>query len=472
VPDATARAWAAQTGIGSSQFDALIEIANTGPGVGPLYEAWRRRELTDAQFRTGLKRMALEDQWVPALMALRDHLLTPDVVANAVQQGFLPGGGVLAGDVTGALPLTIPAEQVAIDPVLEAAGSGVNEPHLRVLAQLAGNPPGPMELLQLWNRGVITEQSVEHGIREGRTKTKWTSAIKELRHFILSPAEAAGLRLRGWITPQQSYDLGALHGASPETMDRLFLNRGRPATTHQVFIGLRRGGSYDGPTAAIDPAFVRAVEQSDIRPEWTNLLWAQRYSYPSAFVLRGLTQAGDLTAGQTEQILLYEGWEPTLAADVSAKWAEQQGSGSRELTKAELSDEYEGGYITLAELQAGLTALGYSGTALDREVHLADARRVKRWREKAVDAIGKAYIGHDLTDAEAIADLAEAGVTGDAATLLMRYLQLARRVATKELTPAQIKRAYKKSLITQADARQRLIDEGYDPVDADVFLAS
>src|SRR5207237_2581886 len=101
--------------------------------------------------------------------------------------------------------------------------------------------------------------------------------------------------------------------------DLLFKITGRPLSFHQVFIGERRGGVYDGSIDAIDPAFLKALRESNIRPEWYNLAWAQRHSYPSPFVLRGLTEAGDLTQAEAHEILLFIGWPVELAAKVSTR---------------------------------------------------------------------------------------------------------------------------------------------------------
>ena len=53
---------------------------------------------------------------------------------------------------------------------------------------------------------------------------------------------------------------------------------------------------------------------------------------------------------------------------MSARWAGGAGSAGKEATKAELMAEFEGGYISENELRDHLTALGYSGPALDLEV--------------------------------------------------------------------------------------------------------
>jgi hypothetical protein len=321
-------------------------------------------------------------------------------------------------------------------------------------------------------RGIIDEATFAQIVREGHTKTKYTDDLLALKEQVLTATDYAGLRLRGWITPAESYTGGALTGYSQEQMDQLWLNRGRPATTHQAFIGLARGGEYDGATDGVPEAFKLAVLQSDIRPEWTNLLWHSRYSYPSAFVLRGLTQSGDLTQAQTEQVLLYEGWEPGFAKTVSSKWAESAGAGAKDATAANLRAEYEGLFITRDELVAALVKLGYDQTEALMLAHLGDAARVKKYRDAVVTAVYKAFLAHDVQDADARATLTADGISSDAIDDLLRVWKLELMAARRNLTPAQIGAAYRRGTLTQADAVAELVARGYSEADADALLGA
>ncbi len=103
-------------------------------------------------------------------------------------------------------------------------------------------------------------------------------------------------------------------------------------------------------------------------------------------------------------------------------------------------------------------------------MHLADARRVKRWRERAITAIGNAYVDHELDDGEALAQLAQVGVTGDAPQRLLAIWQLERLTPRRDLTQAAVRRAYRKGTFTRAEAVTRLTDLGYTSADAEVIL--
>jgi hypothetical protein len=461
---------AEQAGIDSDRFAAMLGELLNAPGLGELLRMLRRGTIGAGDFAHGLRKAKLETRWDSAVEELQDERLDPAVIATAIQRGLLANAGILPVGPPTAVGRVEPMPVVAIDAIAEAAASGVNRERLEVLARIVGLPPGPGELLQLLNRGAIETADFYRGVAEGNTRNEWADVLLELRRRLLTPTEYVQARLRGWIDDGAMHAGASLSGMETADTDLLMKLSGRPLSFHQVFIGLRRGGTYDGPTAGIDPAFLKSLEESSVRPEWYSLAWAQRYSYPSAFVLRQLTTAGDLTAAQTEQILLYQGWEPTLAKTIAGRWGGSATGIGKAETKTELDDEYEGGYITEAEYRRALTALGYTGQPQDLLVHLGDARRVKKWREKIVDAIAAAHLSFKINDAQASAELAEIQITGEAATLLIVLWNKQRRDTIANLTPAQIKKSIGTDNITRADALLELEHREYTPEDAATFL--
>ena len=397
---------AAQHGIDGTRFDALLGEALNAPDISTLFELWRRGKIGDGDFAHGLRKAKLEPRWDGALEAIKETLLSPSDLAMARQQGFVDDATQLA----------------------QSQLQGVPADNATILYELAGLPPGAAEAQSLLNRGLIDDAMFAQIIREGHTKTKYTDLLQRAAVYVLNPLNYVQGRLRGWLTDPEMYAGTALTGVTKADTDLLFKIHGRPLSWHQVWIGLQRGGTYDGPVDAIDPAFLHALRQSDIRPEWYNLAWHSRYTYPSAFVLRALTQAGTITQAEAHQVLLYEGWEPTFAQTVSAAWAGGTPGGSKEATKAELLDEFEAGYISESELRDHLTALGYLGPEQDFEVALGDARRIKAWRGKAETAINKAFLKGTVDAATAAADLAELGLDQDYIGRVMTIWQLEARL--------------------------------------------
>lgn len=482
---AEAEGEAARNGVNANRLAALVYLAQTAPGVAEALTLYRRQLIGETELDHAFAKAEIEPTYWPALRATATALLSPAEVANAIQQGHLPNPGILP-DVSPAVepaagvaePLTpdgqppshVPLTEIDLDPLEQAAGAGVTADQLRVLANLSGLPPGPELLLHAWNRGLIDEESVDAGIREGHMKTKWTGAFKRMRWAVLSAQDAASARLRTWITAEESYRIGALTGHTKEQMDLLFLNRGRPASPTQMWRAWARGviGPRGVPTDYDDHA--KAIAISDIRPEYAEMLWGIRFNYPSLFQLNRLATGGIIdveTAADWAHKSLYA---PEVIDALRAYWGGSSTAAGKEATRTELADEFEGGYITEAEYRDALAKLGYAGAALDLEVHLSDARRLKRWREKVVDAIGAAYTTWAVDAATATSELAQVGVTGEAASKLTALWDIDRTVTVRDLTQTQVKKAYGAGIMDRATALARLEHEHLTAADAATYL--
>lgn len=444
--DVEQNAWgvdqAAQSGISEASFAAILGETLNAPGTGPLFEMWRRGLIDAAQFEHGLRKAKYEAQWDAPLQGLHDVLLSPQELAAMQQQQF-----------------------VTIDRAnSEAALQGMTAERQQLLFEINGLPPGVAEALTMLRRGIIDATVFAQIVAEGHTKTKYTADLLALETQVLGHNDYVTARVRGWIDDAAMYAGGALTGYSQPDMDLLFKNHGRPLSWHQIFIGLRRGGVYDGPTTGIDPAFLKGLQESDIRPEWYSLAWAQRFSYPAAFVLRTLTQAGDLTQAETEQILLYEGWEPTLATTVSTKWAGTTGTtaAQKKQTLSHLTDEYLSGALTRAALVTALTALGYTAEQADAEITLAEFNASKAERTRNTKLIEKQYVAVKLSDAQAQADLASLGWPANVVADKLAAWTIERNIQATTLTVAQVAAALKKGVLLASQARPLLADLGED----------
>jgi hypothetical protein len=457
-------------GIGVARFNALVALESEAPGTAETLELWRRDKITIDQARKALHKAGLMEEYVEPVLELFNERLNPEVIATAVQRGILPNAGLLpVGPPTehGRVP---PMPMADLDTLAEGKSQGYDFERLAVLARIVGLPASPDLAARMVFRDIIERIDFDRAIAEGNTRNEWAPFLFEAFREIPTVNQFVEGRLRAWLDDAELLEGAARHGMSKADVELLLKVQGRPINFHQVFVGERRGGTFDGPTTGIDPAFLKSLQESNIRPEWYNLAWAQRYTYPSAFVLRALTTSGELTAAETERILLNIGWEPELAHKVPLRWAGGSSSSTWNDTRAELADEFEGGFISEAEYRAALEAHGLAGDALEHAVHLSAARRVKRYREKVIDAIAAAFVAFKIDVTTATGELAEVGVTGESATLLIDLWAKQRRDAVRLLTPAQLKKAYTKNMLNRADVLDELDDRGYSPRDAVILL--
>lgn len=395
---------AQNVGINLDRFNALVDVFDTAPDLSLLFTAWRRGIIDAGEFRAGAKKHGIEDEWIDVLAQLRQVPLSAAESAAAWQQGYMPEG----------------------DSADEAALSGVNATRSQIQRELAGLPPGPETALAMLRRGIIDAGEFEQMIREGNTKTKYTDEYLELRAKILGGPEWAGLWLRGWATEAEAKAGGALDGYDAAAMDNLYLNRGRPATTRQVHIGWQRGGRLPG-TSNEREAFERSVRQSNIRTEYVDLLWAQRFTYPSAFVIRALASDGTFDRDTTERILIESGWNPDYATLAADKWA-------------------------------GAPSAGPGTKWADRQ------------RSRLFSALHSDYVdggGDEGVLRDGLATIAVAGAEQNAVVSMMEW---ERQNTRRDLTQAQILKLFKKAIWTREQAQLALDDLGMDVGDASDLL--
>jgi hypothetical protein len=359
VDPAAAAKWATQTGFGKDQFDALVSIANVGPALGLAYQAWRRGELTDDQFTTALNRTGLETQWYAALRALKEQPLEPASVATAVHRNIMRDPTLIVKEPPTTDGKVRQVPESPLSPTTEAGWSGIDHERLRVLVGITGLPPGLIEMLHLLNMGQVTEDDVKRAVAQSNLRNEYMDVVLALRRRLLTPHEYQEAALRGILTNAQADAGAALSGMETQDAHLLFQILGRPLAVHAITTGLARGGKFGGTYDDVPEPYRDAIRRSNIRPEYAKLAYADRYTYPSAFVLRSLAQAGELGgAAEVEKILLDIAWPPELAAKVAPLWV---GTGTG--TKAAKPDPW------VAKADSHLwTAVqkGYVGGAVDQ----------------------------------------------------------------------------------------------------------
>lgn len=455
-----AHTWARSQGFGDTQFSAMVDAANVGPGSGYAFELWRRGEIDQAGFERALLRLGIEQEWIDDLVKIHDVLLSSAELANLQQQGFIDEARANS----------------------EGALQGVTNERQQLRFEAAGLPPGVAEGLEMLRRSIVDDTVFSEIVREGHTKTKYTPQLIQLRFRVLSHLQYVEARVRGWIDNAAMYTGGALTGYTQTDLDLLHKTHGRPLSWHQVWIGLQRGGkrldaTADNPAAGlgIDPDFFAALQQSDIQQQWYDLAWAQRYSYPAPFVLRTLAQAGEIDAATLTETLKFIGWEPTFITKVVTAWTGGTGTTAtqKKQTLAHLTDEYLSGALTRAALATVLTtSLGYSADQAEREITLAEFNAAKTVRTKNTKLAEKQYVAVKTSEAQARQQLAQLGWPQNVIDNYIAAWNIERDIQVTTLTVAQIAAALKAGSLLASVARPLLADLGEDPAAIETIIAT
>lgn len=392
---------ASLTGVDEDRFRRLVDETLNGPGVGELLRILRRRPDRYSTFQHGLRKAKLENIWDGYIADLANEKLSPQQIALGIVRSVIADPGLLVKTLDTSdsnVPKYKPAD---VDALTEAAAAGIDRERLRAMVGEIGLPMSAQQAASAYFRGIITLGAFNQAILEGDTRPEWADKILEQSRVILTPHAYAELHLRGWISEQEMRNGAAKTGMTEEDADRTFLNLGRPLVTHQITTGLARGGTYGGGYESIPEPYQTAIRQSAIRPEWADLDYANRYTYPSAFVIRSLVQSGDWSAATGLDVLKKIGWDPELAATTITAWTAGGGGASKESTVTDLVTLYEAGKATRAATISALEDLGYAPADAGAKLDVFDARRVTGEETRVVTAAHKAFIDGSLTDSEA-----------------------------------------------------------------------
>lgn len=434
VDPGQAASWAAETGFGSDQFNALIDIANVGPGTAYAFELWRRGVIDEAGFRRAIKRLGLEQEWIDDLVAVKQTILTPEQLAVMIQRTVVANPGILPNQPSTSGSNVPPMPQVNIDPVVEAAGMGISEERLAAMARIIGLPASPDLAARMHFRGIITEGAYNQAILEGNTRGEWAPFLLDGFRQIPTAEQFVEAHLRGWISAPEMYAGTALHGMSQPDTDLEFQVHRRPLTPHQIKQAIARGASFNPAAGEIQNPYSAAAHQSSLGPEWYELYAALAPSYPSLFITNRLVTGGTITA-------------PT-----GADWLRKAGNADEVVTAMEQS-------------WAG-------GTTAAADPHVSKARTTAWSKAQA------SYIAEESTAADVQPIFQLLGVPAAAQTEVIGLWDAIRALTRKQLTPAQVKKAWAEGAInpatgqpwTQQEAIDALLARGYDQADATTLL--
>jgi hypothetical protein len=429
-----AAAQAERSGYDANKFRGMVELEKAGPPVAEALTLRRRDRITAAQFEHALSKAQVEPQYWPALKELVDERLDPPVIALAIVRGiindpgFLPVGPPTTEGKVKAFPVS------TVDALNEAASSGYNRERLFVETAIAGRPMSPESAASAVFRSIIEKVDYQRAIAEGDLRNEWAEAIFDTARQILTANNYAELQLRGFLTLDERRLQTDKHGMSHADSDLLYDLLGRSIPVHQITTGLARGGVFEAPSTGIPKSYLQSLQRGNLRPEYYDLAYANRYTMPSAFVIRALLTGGAITAAQGETLFLESGWKPSLAKQVAEFYGKPTTGGA-------------GSYVTKADTQLWNTT---HRTFVARESGVTQAR----------------------------ANFAILGIARAEQDEIITRWQAERDLTRKQLTPAQIKKAYAKVVKNEAtgqpwtldDAISALVNQGYSVEGATQYL--
>jgi hypothetical protein len=423
---------------------------------------------------------------VPSLGSIGNNTLLQIVVYNLV--------GQLIGAVVGPYAQAISNEVMSANPLIplspadlalavvrnelseeaaatEAAMSGYNAGRFHTLTRLTGDAPGPGDLAVALRRGLIDGATYDRGIRQGRLRDEWADLVRELAVQQPPPQAMLQAYLEGQVDEAEARAKYAALGGDPAYFDVLFHTQGQAPTPLEAAEMARRGiigWEETGPEAT---SFRQAFLEGPWRNKWEAPYRALTEVLPPPRTITAMYREGALTHDQAAAILAKQGVTPDLQDAYLFAGSQQKTQGQRDLALGTITQLYQDRLVKLDDATAMIEALGYDATEAGFILALEDTKLAARFLSLAVGRIHALYVGHKLARAATISVLGQLGVDPNGVSDLVGIWDWERAANVKSLTAAEIAGAMHYKIITQAEAQADLVELGYTPHDAWLYLS-
>lgn len=373
---------------------------------------------------------------------------------------FDPTKAISAADIAAARIKGFMDDANAYD---EAKLNGYNESRIDMLTAIAGNPPGPETLLTMKRRGIITDDDVALGMREGYTRNDWIPYLQALEPVLMSPPEAVAAAVQGHLDYGDAQRLAGLSGVGAGTFDTMFQVAGNPPGPMQILTMWNRG-IIDEPTA------VQALKESRLKDKYIPMvLQLARRRLP----LRSVTQllnAGAISDQDAIDNLRALGYSDADAQRIIAAHRAPAKEVVRHLTVAQIKQLLDAGAINQAEAAADLQTLGYSPADAQAVVSLMVVPPDRKIRQAAITKVRSSYDARKITRAQASNELDRLQIAPDQRDQLLAVWDVELDANLTRLTVAELCTAGRIGAISVDETRTRLLGRGYTAADTETML--
>jgi hypothetical protein len=411
------------------------------PGPGQLLDLLNRGQINDQDYALAMQRQGYQTQQQGWIKFLARTLLSPADLALSTLRGFMDQ----------------PTAQAY------AATLGVDAADFQTLIDNTGEPPGLMQLLEAYRRGIIDRPTLEHGIRESRVRDEWIPTVEALRYSPMAVADAVMAVVQNHLDHDTAQSYAAENGLDPTQFDVLVANHGRPPSGQQMMQLYFRG--------LVTRDDVRqAIRESDVKDKYIDAeMQLGRRLIPERQITT-MMQHGVMTRDQGIAYLMMQGYNQQDAEWLIALGQQEHHLALKQLTVSEIQTLYEEKTLTRDQAMDHLASLGYDPHTSGYMLDLADIKHAAQLARMSTAAIRASYLKHDIGRAEAIDRLMQAGTPEFMAKATVDEWEIAHAIASKDLTESQTVKAASDGVIAVEEAAARLLALGYTRTDATILL--
>lgn len=432
---------AARGGLDEERLNVLVNLNKSIPTPPELQAMFNRGKLTYGEIHDALMRQGFEGHWRNRLIDLAHaDIGLPDISAMWNRSVVNTDEAIKLG-----------------------ARIGYDETQVRRALELGGEPLSPMQLGEAFRRGFIDSKRFQRGIIQGPTRSEWFDVLEKLQFARMSTIDAASAVTQGHLSDAEGRRIASDNGLEPDDFSTLIEIAGRPPGVEFAQEALNRG--FIG-----EPEFRTMFLESAIKNRYLPLLLKMRTRLMPQETARLAYREGVYSREKTLETLQQHGFTAEDAATLVSLEDSRRDETTKELTRAQIVDLYDEQVISRETAVSFLIDLGYNEANVELMMALAEIKRMQRFVNAAITRVRSAYLGGRIDDVEASSQLDRLGVPPDQRDNLLALWDIDRTTITKTLTPAQIRQALKRDMISTEDALVRLKAQGYDDTDAVLFL--
>jgi hypothetical protein len=346
-----------------------------------------------------------------------------------------------------------------------ASLSGVGPEVFSALMSITGEPPGPIDLINLWRWERISDARLTEGLKYSRLNDDWLPEMQMLAQGFMSPSDAIELLVKGVVDENDALTYYIMAGGEPNQFNILYQAAGDAVGNEQA-IGLYNQGLIT--QAQLEQVFGR----SRMNPIFYPIAEQLKHKFLQPFQISSMLKAGTASPEQAAVWLANLGYgadqiQALVGGSPTTTLAKAKGE-----TEAMIIQEYSEGIITADAAHNALVNMGYTLEAAGSLTDLEDAKSAKAERDTAVGGIKSAMINGKITSAAAETKLQALGVPASTINGYISAWTVDASTKVKTLTVAEIAKAADKGLISSADAISRYVSMGYSDADANILAGN
>lgn len=455
------------------------------PDVGTIVQAYAANQVTQAEAMHGLAALGIQTGWAERMLELgrtwpdpatsaelfRRNLISHDQFVTYLQMNGVPSGlvdefiALWENPVSPAdLALAVLRGNMTLDQAVALAHeSGVTEDTLNILIENTGEPPGTEQLLEAYRRGFIDEDTLKKGILQSRVRDEWIPTLEQLRYSPISVADAVNAVVQDQLSMADGEKYAEYNGLEPGGFQILYDTAGEPLSRTEMEELYNRG-------LVDENAVIQGLRESRLKNKYNDLAFALHQKILPIYTMQHALRYGGISESAAIAQAMANGYSKDDAQVIVNSGSAERLQTYKDKVVAAVMSMYEDNTISEADASSVVTGMGYSADDASFILKSSEFHRQTKIINAAVNAIKSKYLGHHITENEAVGLVDAMGIPSQQRDELMSIWNIEHNAYTKTLTEAQIVKAVNDALITPEDGQSRLEALGYSSGDATLLI--